>query len=227
MLRSPFGGIRRPVRIRVITVEREFGSGGAIIARRLAERLGWKLWDEGLTAEIARVAQVDPSVAASCDERVDSLLYRLFKVYARGSYERSLPIAETRPFDTDRMFSTLEQVIRDVSSRGPCVIVGRGSTYFLRERPEAFHVFVYASVDEKLRRLNGMSKSEKEAHQLIEEIDRDRAAFIRHYFGGEWPHRPLYNLMINSKLGDEYVIETLLQQLAAAEKFAPREIAGV
>lgn len=215
------------MRIRVVTVEREYGSGGAVIARRLAERLGWKLWDEELTEEIARVAQVDHSVAASYGERVDSLLYRLFKVYARGSYERSLPIAEARPFDTDRMFSTLERVIQDVSSRGPCVIVGRGSTYFLRDRSDAFHVFVYASVDEKLHRLKGIGQSEKEARQLIEEIDRDRAAFIRHYFGSEWPHRPLYNLMINSKLGDEYVLETLLHQIAAVEKHAPREAASV
>lgn len=216
------------MRIRVVTVEREYGSGGAIIARQLAERLGWKLWDEELTAEIARVAQVDHRVAASCDERVDSLLYRLFKVYARGSYERALPIGEARPFDTDRMFSTLEHVIRDVSSRGPCVIVGRGSTYFLRDRSDAFHVFVYASIDEKLRRLKTIGKSEKEARQLIEEIDRDRASFIRHYFGSEWPHRPLYNLMINSKLGDEYVLETLLSQIAAAEKAAaPRATATV
>ncbi|MGH9717273.1 MAG: AAA family ATPase [Candidatus Acidiferrales bacterium] len=215
------------MRIRVITVEREYGSGGAVIARQLSERLGWKLWDEKLTAEIARVAQVAPSVAACCDERVDSLLYRLFKVYARGSYERALPISEARPFDTDRMFATLESVIRDVTSRDPCVIVGRGSTYFLRERAEAFHVFIYASTEEKLRRLKLMGKSEKEARQMIEEIDRDRASFIRHYFGVEWPHRPLYNLMINSKLGDEYVLEMLLQHVATAEKLAPRETASV
>ncbi|HVB86662.1 MAG TPA: cytidylate kinase-like family protein [Candidatus Dormibacteraeota bacterium] len=213
------------MRIRVITVEREYGSGGAVIARDLAQRLGWKLWDEELTAEIARVAQVDHKVAACCDERVDSLLYRLFKVYARGSYERALPIAEARPFDTDRMFATLESVIRDVTSREPCMIVGRGSTYFLRGRPDAFHVFIYASVEEKLRRLKSMGKPEREARQLIEEIDRDRAAFIRHYFGVEWPHRPLYNLMINSKLGDEHVVEMLLQHVSAAEKFMPREAA--
>ncbi len=213
------------MRIRVVTVEREYGSGGAIIARRLAERLGWKLWDEELTAEIARVAQVDKRVAASCDERVDSLLYRLFKVYARGSYERALPLGEARPFDTDRMFSMLERVIRDVSSRGPCVIVGRGSTYFLRDRPDAFHAFVYAAVDEKLRRIQSIGKSEKEARQLIDEIDRDRAAFIRHYFNSDWPHRPLYHVMLNSKLGDEYVIEALLHQITSVEKFAPREAA--
>ena len=123
------------------------------------------------------------------------------------------------------MFSMLERVIRDVSSRGPCVIVGRGSTYFLRERPDAFHAFIYAPLDEKLRRVRSLGKSEKEARQLIEEIDRERAAFIRHYFNSEWPYRPLYHLMINSQFGDEYVVETLLRQIASVEKNAPHEVA--
>ncbi|MGC2506045.1 MAG: cytidylate kinase-like family protein [Candidatus Acidiferrales bacterium] len=206
------------MQVRVITVEREYGSGGAAIAERIAQRLGWKLWDRDLTAEIARMANVDHVTAARCDERVDSLLYRLFKVYARGSYERALPVGESRMFDTDRMFATLEKVIEEVASRGNSVIVGRGAPYILRNRPDAFHIFVYAPVDEKIRRLKSIGKSEKEAAQLIEEIDRERAAFIRHYFNKEWPLRTLYNVMINSKFGDEYVTELILQHIAAMEK---------
>ena len=76
--------------VKIITLEREYGSGGSLIAKTLAQRLGWKLWDEELTAEIARAANVDHREAQRCDERVDPFLYRLFKVYARGSYERSL-----------------------------------------------------------------------------------------------------------------------------------------
>ena len=206
--------------IRIITVEREYGSGGAAIARILAERLNWKLWDEELTAEIARIAKVDPKAAQRCDERVDPLLYRLFKVYARGSYERALPVAhDASVFDTDQMVSTLQQVVKDAASSGSSVIVGRGATYFLRDRSDAFHVFIYAPVEEKIRRLQGIGKTEKEASQLIEEIDRDRAAFIRHYFQAQWPHRPLYNVMINSKFGDEHVVETVLQSIASLEKF--------
>ncbi|HXQ27428.1 MAG TPA: cytidylate kinase-like family protein [Candidatus Acidoferrales bacterium] len=206
------------MRARIITIEREYGSGGAMIARHLAEHLGWKLWDEEITAEIARVANVDQKAAESCDERVDSLLYRLFKVYARGSYERALPINESRLFDTDRMFATLGKVIEDVAAQGNCVIVGRGAPYILRNRPDAFHVFVYAPEEEKLRRLKSIGQSEKEALHLIDEIDRERASFIRHYFNKEWPLRSLYNLMINSKFGDEFVVETILQQIAALEK---------
>jgi len=207
------------MQVRIITVEREYGSGGALIARQLAERLGWKHWDEALTAEIARIAKVDPRAARLCDERVDPLVYRLFKVFARGSYERALPIEEgSSTFDTDRMVAILHKVIEDVAARGNCVIVGRGAPYILREHPDAFHVFVYAPVDEKIRRVRSLGKTEKEAVQLVAEVDAERVSFIRHYFGKEWPCRALYNMMINSKFGDEYVIETILQQVAALEK---------
>ena len=204
--------------VRIITVEREYGSGGAMIARRLAERLGWKIWDEELTAEIARVANVDSRAAARCDERRDPFLYRLFKVYARGSYERSLPIGESRVFDTDCMVEVLHKVIEDVASRGNCVIVGRGSAYILRNRSDAFHTFIYAPLEEKIRRVMTLGKTEEEARKLVEEIDAERAEFIRHYFGAQWPARWLYNVMINSKFGDEYVVEMILQHVAALEK---------
>jgi len=215
------------VKIRVIGVEREYGSGGAMIAERLAKRLGWKLWDQELTAEIARAAKVTHEAACRCDERVDPLLARLFRVYARGSYERTLPGNEPAYFNADTMVKMLGKVIEEAASKGNCVIVGRGAPYILRNRPDAFSVFIYAPVEEKVRRLKSIGQSEKEARQLIEEVDRERASFIRHYFGKEWPHRPLYNLMINSKFGDEHVVETILQNVAALEKADSKEDVSV
>jgi cytidylate kinase len=213
--------------IRIITLEREYGSGGANIAKRLASRLGWKIWDEELTAEIARVAKVDHRAALRCDERCDSLLHRLFKVYARGSYERSLPIeGESQMFDADRMVAVLHTVVEDVASRGNSVIVGRGAPYILRARPDVFHVFIYAPMDEKIRRVMSLGKSQKEAAQLVEEVDAERAAFIRHYFNKEWPLRSLYNMMINSKFGDEHTVETILQQITLLDPQAVPQHAG-
>lgn len=207
------------MQVRTITVEREYGSGGALIARRLAEHLGWKLWDEELTAEIARIAKVDQRAARLCDERVDPLIYRLFRVFARGSYERALPLeGVSSRFDADQMVAMLQEVIEDVASRGNCVIVGRGAPYILRNHSDAFHVFIYAPRDEKIRRIKTLGKTEKEAAQLVAEVDAERASFIRHYFGAEWPCRALYNAMINSKFGDEYVIEMILQHVDALEK---------
>ncbi len=137
--------------VRINTLERGIptGSGGANIARQTADRLGWKL-DWEITAEIARAANVEPEVTQRCDERVDPLLYRLFKAYARGSYERALNFSDHQSFDTDRMVAMLHTVIEDIASRGNCVIVGRGSPYILRNRPgRRFHVFVYAPARRK------------------------------------------------------------------------------
>lgn len=206
------------MKIRTITVEREYGSGGAAIAERLANRLGWTLWDRDLTAEIARVAKVTREAVHRCDERVDPLLSRLFSVYARGSYERTLPVNDARHFNADTMVAMLHKVIEEAASKGNCVIVGRGSPYILRNRPDTFHVFIYAPDDEKLRRLKNIGQSEKEARQLIQEVDHERASFIRHYFHKDWPHRPLYNLMINSKFGDDYVVDTILRDISALEQ---------
>ena len=77
---------------RVITIEREFGSGAAEIARILADRLGWKLWDQALTEEIATKGQRGSSAVMCCDERIDSRFHRLAKTFWRGSYERSMPL---------------------------------------------------------------------------------------------------------------------------------------
>ena len=200
---------------RVITIEREYGSGGAAIAKCLAKQLNWKLWDEDLTAEIARTAGVDLVEARRHDECLENPLRRLFKVFARGSYERALPI---EGIDTDQMVVMLERVILDVASRGNCVVVGRGSPYILRHRPDVCHFFIYAAQDEKVRRLASIGKNEKEALALLSQVDRERATFIRHYFSKEWPMRSLYDLMINSKFGDEQVIETILQYVAAIDK---------
>ncbi len=206
------------MQVRIVTLEREYGSGGAMIAKRLASRLGWKVWDEELTAEIARVAKVDHRAALRCDERRDSFLYRMFKVYARGSYERTLPLeGESRSFDADQMVAVLHKVVEEVASRGNSVIVGRGAPYILRNRPDVFSVFIYASEEEKIRRIMSLGKTEREAVQLVQEVDSERAAFIRHYFNKEWPLRSLYNLMINSKFGDEHTVETILQEIASLE----------
>jgi cytidylate kinase len=188
--------------IRIITVEREYGAGGTLIAEKLAERLGWKLWDQALTAEIARLAEVDQASVQRLDERCDSLFYRLMKVYMRGSFERSLPLKGLDHFDADSMVAFMQRVMEQAAAEGKCVIVGRGATYFLRDREDAFHVFIFAPWEEKIRRVRATGKSEAEAIELVTTIDRERATFIQKYYGKEWPTRQLYHMMINFNVGD-------------------------
>jgi cytidylate kinase len=204
--------------IRVITVEREYGSGGVDIAQKLAERLGWKLWNQLLTDEIARVMECDCRSVEEREERKDPLHYRLFKAFMRGSLEGSQNAPRLKVVDADCIREATERIVTAAAKEGNCVIVGRGSAYYLHERPDAFHVLIYAPVEEKVRRLRALGKSEEEALELAETVDRDRAAYIKQYFGVEWPPRYLFHLMINSTLGDEVAVQTILNSVALLAK---------
>jgi cytidylate kinase len=201
---------------RLITIEREYGCGGGAIAVQLADHLGWKLWDHLLTEEIARLANVDPSAVKRCDERMDSRLYRLAKTFWRGSYERSSPLS-SQVFDTDRMVAMMEQITNRIAEQGNAVVVGRGAPYFLRERADAFHVFLYAPRAEKIRRLRADGASVSEAEELVDTVDRERIAYIKHYFNADWPTRSLYHVMLNTAVGNGPVIETILSTMRLVE----------
>ena len=201
---------------RLITIEREYGCGGGAIAAQLAKHLGWTLWDRRLTEEIARIANVDPSAVMRCDERMDSRLYRLAKTFWRGSYERSAHLS-SQAFDTDRMMAMMEQITARIAQEGNSVVVGRGAPYFLRDQADAFHVFLYAPRAEKLRRLLEDGATQSEAEGLVDSVDRERVAYVKHYFDADWPTRSLYHVMINTAVGNEPVIETILHTMHLIE----------
>lgn len=204
--------------IRTITIEREYGSGAAAIAKTLADRLGWALWDHEITCEIARRLKCDTRSVEEREEKLDPAFYRLAKIFMRGSYEDSFTGSGLELLDAEHLSRLFERVVTDVAGTGNCVIVGRGAPWFLRNRPDAFHVFVYAPHDEKIGRLVALGKSEAEAEELVERIDRERAAFIKKYYAKVWPQRDLYHLMINSKVGDEVVIEMILSEMELLQK---------
>lgn len=206
--------------IRIITMEREYGAGGSAIAQKLAERLNWKLWDQALTAEIARIARCDRASVERLEERVDPLFYRLMKVFMRGSHERSLPVDGLEHLDSDSMVVFMKRVIETAAAAGNCVIVGRGAPYMLRARQDALHVFVYAPLDEKIRRVRALGKSESEAVDLVEAIDQERATFVKKYYGKDWPSRDLYHLMINSMVGDDAVVRTIVNEIDLLNQMA-------
>jgi len=209
--------------IQVITIEREYGSGGVEIARRVAERLGWKLWDQLLTNEIAARLECDCRVVEEHEEKKDPLYYRLLRSFMRGSYEGSLNAPRLKIADTDCIRQVAETVVKRAAEGGRCVIVGRGSAYYLMDDPEAFHVFVYAPFGEKVRRLETEGKSEKEAAQLVETVDSDRAAFIKQYFHVDWPERQRFHLMINSTIGLDGAVETVLNGIELYDKERVKE----
>jgi cytidylate kinase len=196
--------------IKIVTIEREYGSGGGEIAQRLATQLGWKLWDQVLTEEIARLANCPKSVVEVREERTDPLYYRLFKSFLRGSYEGSLNAHKLNVVDSESILKFTELVVQHAAKKGNAVIVGRGSQHFLRDRPDALRVFLYAPRENKVRRLLARGKSEQEAEQLVDSVDRERADFIQKYFHVEWPNRAVYHTLINTAIGEDVVVQMVL-----------------
>jgi cytidylate kinase len=196
--------------IKIITIEREYGCGGGEIAQQLAEHLGWKLWDHLFTEEIARLANCPKAVVECREEKNDPLYYRLFKSFLRGSYEGSINAHKLKVVDSECIVKFTERVVLHAAEGGNCVMVGRGSQHFLRDRQDTLHFFLYAPREEKVRRLLARGKNENEAEHLVDTVDRERADFIARYFGLEWPNRPLYHAMINTSVGDETVVQTIV-----------------
>jgi cytidylate kinase len=116
--------------------------------------------------------------------------------------------------DTERVRALVEKLLPEIADGGSCVIVGRGSAYMLGSRRDAMHVFVYAPFRERVRRLQATGKSEAEARELAETVDRDRADFIQQYFNLEWPGRHRFHLMVNSGMGDDVAVGIVLDAIA-------------
>ena len=115
---------------RIITLEREYGCGCAGIACELARRLQWKLWDQSLTEEIAKQANVDCGTVERREERVDGAFYRLAKTFWRGSYERQMPLDSRQTFDADCMVRMMQSITERIAEEGNAVVVGRGAPIF-------------------------------------------------------------------------------------------------
>ncbi len=203
---------------RVLVIEREYGAGASEIAEKVAQRLGWKLLDHALTEEIARVAKVHPEVCKRREERRDSMLYRLAKVFWRGSSERSARFEDHDLLDADRLVCLSRQVIEQAAALGQCVIVGRAAACILRNRNDTYCVFLYAPRDVRFRRVLEQVRDEVKAIDLVDHVDRERMEFIGHYFCAEWPGRELYDAMLNTARGIDATVDNILNLINTANK---------
>ena len=140
--------------VRAITIAREYGSGGAVVARLLADRLGWRLLDRDLLNEMARAANVAPAVAERFDERIDPWFHRLVKhALWRGAPDAPISVDNFDLFDAEMMAVVGRKVIEEAARMGNCVMVGRGGQCILHGWPEVFHVFLYAPIEIRKKRV--------------------------------------------------------------------------
>jgi cytidylate kinase len=204
--RGYFTGMARTP-IKVITVEREYGSRGGEFAHDLAERLGWRLLDSELVTGAARIAGVDPKLAAQLDDHLDPWYYRYGKIFWQDSSYSTTGLTGALIFDSERMVQLIQQEIRDAAKQGNCVLVGRGAACVLAGQPGCFHIFVYATTRAKRAWFaNAFPDQAENAEQHLAAFDKRRAAVIRRFYQQDWCARGLYHMLLNSCMGTESMI---------------------
>jgi CMP/dCMP kinase len=209
----------------VITISRQFGSGGSDIAAILARSLGWSLLDNALVDEVAARLGTTPDEVEAREERVPSLVQRLADAMALGSPEMLPPLDEaTLPPSEERLLEMTRRVITEAVARGPLVLVGRGAQSMLAQRTDALHVFCYAPHDVLVARAaERLGVSPHEAERTVNNTNKQRENFVRKYWHRSWSAVDNYHLCLNTGwLGIEGAAELVLQ--AARSRFTTQTV---
>jgi hypothetical protein len=196
--------------VRVITVEREYGSRGGEFAHDLAAPLGWRLVDSELPCAAAKAAGVSAELAKKYDERLDPWYYRYGKAFWHDSGYSMAGLSDDQVFDSERMLALIQKEILTAAKEGNCVIVGRGAACALANQPGCFHVFVYATAAAKREWfINAFPKQAEQADQLLAAFDKRRAAVIRKAYQQDWCARGLYHMLLNAAMGHDCMISAV------------------
>lgn len=181
----------------IITISRQFASGGRTIGKKLAERLGIPFYDRDLITLAAKKSGFAEEIIESADSKsTHSLLYSLsMGMYNNvGAFDgpNSLPL-------NDRIFLVQHNVIREIAQQGSCVIVGRCANYVLREDPDVINIFIHSDLDSRIRRaVDEYGTPQEKARGTILKNDKRRAAYFEYYTGARWGRMENYDLAIHS-----------------------------
>ena len=196
----------------VITIGREFGSGGHEIGMKLAEKLGIKCYDKELLQVAAKESGLCEELFASQDEKpTNSFLYSLvMDTYSLG-YSNSyvdMPI-------NHKVFLAQFDAIKKLAAKESCVIVGRCADYALEDDPFAVSVWIKASLDERIKRIKKLYElNDSKAADLIQKTDKKRASYYNYYTNKKWGAAKSYDLCVDSgKLGIENSVKTIIEAI--------------
>jgi len=201
----------------VVTIAREYGSGGAEIGRRAAEMLGWALVDKQIIERVATIGKIDRTWAEQADEQSCGWWERVLSGFRHGGPEVYVGGVADTGVDRDSLQQFTARVIEEAGKTGNCVIVGRSSQCVLRRLPTALHVLVYAPLNEKLERMKHRHPYEKDLPGLLHRMDSERLRYTSEYFGCDSRERSLYHLCLNSTLGLDACAALVAKAIASSK----------
>ena len=175
----------------IITIGREYGSGGRLIAKQLSEEMGITFYDKQLITEVAKKTGFSENFIRDTEHQrpTNSFLYDLYTTVATPSVP-------------DQVFIAQAKVIKEAAARESCVIVGRCADYILREEPHVLKVFVNAPIDQRIRRAReeyGVTEPNLESYVIRQ--DKARASYYNYFATGRWGQSREYDLCVNSRIG--------------------------
>lgn len=183
---------------RVVTIGREYGSGGRLVAQKVADELEVPYYDKQILGLVAKeMGLSESSVEEQRKTQTSSLLYNLYM------NSKILPVP-------DEVFTTQSKVIKRLAEQGPCVFIGRCANHVLQDRTDVLRVFIHAPLDERIKRACEMYGDEPQlAHMQITRHDREREAYYNHFTTKTWGKAQDYDLTISSSLGIDNVVQAI------------------
>ena len=195
----------------VITIGREYGSGGRLIGKQLAQALGYSFLDKELITLAAQKSGMSAQLFADIDENAtNSLLYSL----ASGAYMMGSRMAPGSDMPmTDKLFILQSNIIREEAEKGPCVVVGRCGDYVMEGRKSVYNIFIQAPFEDRVKRaVAEYGLEEKGAADAVRRTDKKRANYYNYYSNRKWGRSSNYHLCVDSsKLGIDGTVQLLTQ----------------
>lgn len=195
----------------IVTIGRQYASGGRAVGEMVAQKLGIPCYHDNILDMAAQKLHVDKEYIMHAEERVtSSLLYNLAMSATAGFVqEKSMPLSE-------KVFMAESEIIKEIASKGSCVIVGRCARYILKERKNCLNVFIHADLDSRIKRaVTKYEINENEAESILRKNDKRRANFYNVNSGMKWGEKEFYDVCLNSStLGIEKCASVILSLLA-------------
>ena len=195
----------------VITVGRQYGSGGREIGTMLAEKLGIAYYDDMLLKEAAKESGLCEDLFHSFDERPRSFLYSI----AMDPYSFSMNSVTARGNIEQQVYLATYDTIKKLADKGPCVLIGRCADYALKDRDDVINIFITAPLENRIERVARRNDiSLEEAKDRIKKTDKSRASYYNYYSSKDWGEAKSYDLCIDSSLlGIEGTVALLEQMI--------------